>query len=163
VAEPKIVFKDAWGSVGTSRNLVVCVWVDVPTTDHVRQGMRATLGIARKYGKDFGFLNVITGGKPSFDDGVREAYLKMIGDPQLQGHGFAHVIPAAGGLGTVAARTFVVASALFARATAPHKAFPKTRAAAEWLAPLLSRGREAWSAEEILHARMMVGKGPSSG
>jgi hypothetical protein len=158
--QPSIVYEDARGRLGTHKNLVVCVWVEVPTADHVRRGMRATFDVARIYGKDFGFLNVMTGGKPAFDDAMREAYVKMMGDPQLQGRGFAHVIPAGGGLGSVAARAFVAGGALLARATAPHKAFAKTRAAAEWLAPLLSQGREAWTAEQILDVRLAVGKRP---
>jgi len=158
--EPEILHEDARGRIGASRNLVVSVWVDVPLADHVRRSARAALDVARRYGKDFAFLNVMAGGKPSFDDAMRDAYIKMMGDPQLQGHGFAHVIPAGGGLGSVAARAFVAGGALFARATAPHKAFARTRAAAEWLAPLLSRGREAWSAEEILGVRAHVGKRP---
>ena len=134
-----------------SRNLLLAAWSNAPAVGHAHALGRGLALLAREYLADFGVLNVVVGGTPRFADDFRAALNKIVADPKLQGHGAAHVILLEG-LAGVATRAFLSTVFLVGRSVAPNKVFADLPRASAWLAPLMARGREPWSPDDVTRA-----------
>jgi len=145
----EIVHEDATLRIGVARNLSVLAWFDAPGLVQIRAMERARQAFVARHHGNVGSLDVVVSGTPRFSDEIRSEVARIMRDPRLQGTGTAHVVLVDGLLGTTA-RTFLSTAILLARPATPHKVFGDLRAAAAWLAPLVSRIGEAWTADDIL-------------
>ena len=159
MARTEIVHDDACLRLGVCRNLVVNAWLESPTGIHAKAMGKAILDTATRSRMNFGVLNAIVAGTPRFTDDFRDEIVKVLRDPRVQGSGSAHIVTL-GGFGGVAVRAFLSTVLLLGRSASPNKVFSDPRAAAVWLAPLLSTGGERWTSEEILTAYAEVARVP---
>lgn len=160
MARTEIVHDDGVLRVGACRNLLIPTWYGSPEGTHIRAFGRAILSVSNRYAGDVGVFDMIASGTPRFTDLVRDELVKLLRDPRTQGRGSAHVVLLSG-LSGVATRSFLSTALLLSRSSVPTKVFGETRAAAAWLAPILSKGKEAWTAEQILAAHAEIEKKPA--
>ena len=159
MAQTETLHASACLRLGVCRNLVLTAWLDAPEGAHARAMGSAILGVSSRYGLDFGILDTIISGTPRFTDEFRDENVKIMRDSRMQGHGAAHVVTL-GGLGGVAVRAFLSTVFLLGRSASPNRVFGEPHAAATWLAPVVSTGREKWTAPEILAAYAEVMRKP---
>jgi hypothetical protein len=133
--------------IGTERNLTICAWFDAPNLDSMRKFAGVVNAQRAAHPDGPGLLNIVLSGTPNFSKEVREeaARLSAEGDRDA---GAAHVI-LLGGLRGVATRTFISTAILVGRSKSPTKVFDSFKPAAEWLAPLISRGGITWTPAEL--------------
>ena len=159
---PQILHDDAILRLAVSRNVVFMVWLNAPEPGQVRAMGRALGTIATRYASDFGIFVVAEAGTPNFGDEIRGELAKLVRDPRLQGSGAAYAILVNGFAG-VATRAFLSTIFLVARGASPNKVFSDVPAAAAWLAPRVSQGRERWTSTELLEGIASVSrKSPES-
>jgi hypothetical protein len=151
MATVEIVHADATLRIGVCRNLFVLAWTGPPEAPHLRVMAKALQALAAKHDNDMAVLDVIVSGRPLFTDEVRDGLVRVLRDPRTQGRASAHVIEI-GGLAGVTTRAFLSTAFLLARSPSPNKVFGDVASGAAWLAPILSKGSQAWSAAEMVAA-----------
>jgi hypothetical protein len=144
--------------IATAKNLVVYSWLDAATLAQVRASGRICRAMVRKHPGGTGSLHLIAAGMPRYDEEVRAEAARIRGDPRFSSLGVAEVVMVTGLVG-VAVRGFVSTVNLLGRAVRPHKVFGDVASAAEWLAPRLSAGGEAWTAAEVVAIAAEVSAG----
>lgn len=149
MAELETVHADSTFRIVTSRNVQVNVWSDAPTLEQMFVFGRTGAAHARRNPRGTGLVNLVVSGTPSFTEPVRAEAIKLVKESALFSLGAAHVILVSGFAGT-AVRAFMGTAIVMGRPRRPNKVFGETETAAEWLAPLLSRGAEPWSKAAIL-------------
>lgn len=149
MAELETVHQDATLRIVTSRNVQVNVWTSAPTLEQMRVFGRTGAALARQHPRGTGLLNVILPGTPSFSEPVRAEVVRMMKQPALYALGAAHLILVGGFTGT-AVRAFMSTAILISHPSRPNKVFGAPEDTAAWLAPLLSRGAEPWTREQIV-------------
>jgi hypothetical protein len=153
----EIVHEAARVRIGTSRNLFVAAWYDAPEVEDLRAGLRAGVALAGKRRGDAVHLHVALSGTPRFGDDVRAELVRSLRDPRVQAQATAFSVELAG-LAGAATRAFLSTALLLSRTDTPHKVFGDRRAAAAWMVPALTKGGEAWSADDVLEVAAEVVK-----
>jgi hypothetical protein len=147
MTELETLHEDAVLRIVSSRNVLVNVWSSAPTIAQVRAFARAGTAVTRRHPRGAGLINLALRGRASFSEEVREELVKLMKQGLFR-LGAAHIVLVGGFTGT-AVRAFMSTMILLSRPAVPHKVFGDPKAAAAWLAPLLTGGTEAWSAAEI--------------
>jgi hypothetical protein len=130
------------------RNLLALAWYDAPRPGHLPAVLRVVDDLHRAHGK-YGLLDVVVRGTPSFPEQVREEGRLLIEHTHGWGGVTSHVIEVEGFAGT-ATRMFLSTMLLMGRGRASdQKVFAKAPEACTWLANVLSRAQNPWSAAEL--------------
>lgn len=143
-----IVHEDPTLRIVTARNVLINVWRDAPTVEQMRAFGNAGRALHRTRGGDAGLLNVVVGGTPRFSDGVREEAVRLTRETMLP-RGVVHLILVSGLAGS-ATRAFLSTVVLLGRPRVPTRVSSDPDDACLFLAPLLSVGKERWTAPDLL-------------
>jgi hypothetical protein len=140
-------YEDATMSLGACGSVVVVVFRDVPTVDHLER-LFATIRSTKLRHKKIGLLNVAVSGTPRFPSDVRKRAAEHLGRGLTDVQ--AHVVLVPGFAGT-AIRSFVSTITLLGRTRTPSKVFSELGPASTWLVEVLEdRGGEPPAAEDLL-------------
>ncbi len=106
--------------------------------------------MARAYPAGTGLLDIIVGGTPNFSQEMRDETTRLTHDPGYSRLGVADVVLISGLTGATV-RAFLGTLALLShRRHRPHKVLGDVPSAAEWLAPKLGAGGEAWKPADLV-------------
>jgi hypothetical protein len=144
----EVPYSDACCRIGTSRNLVVYAWWDVPAVSQLREAGRISRAAARKHPSGTALVNLVVSGTPRFSEEVRAESARIARDSELATLGGVDVILLTGLVG-VAARSFLETVNLLSRAPRPRKVFGEVPSAAAWVAGKLAAGAEAWTGAQV--------------
>ncbi|MEO7330833.1 MAG: hypothetical protein ABI193_19825 [Minicystis sp.] len=147
MAGPTIVHEDPTLRIAIERNVLINVWRDAPTVEQMRAFGSAARSLHRSRGGDGGLINVVVGGTPRFSDGVRDEAVRLTRAPMLP-RGVVHLI-LVNGLAGAAVRAFLSTVVLLGRPRVPTRVYADPDETCAFLAPLLTVGKERWTAAEL--------------